>query len=383
MPRQYMRWRRHSRKHGSSARAVMLLQGSSVTPAWCSREICLRRCEALIATATSSSRMRSNGVPLRSWWNCLRRRRCRRFRCRGAAPHRPGCRGHDGHPSSHLGAIGITGTDGKTTTSYLVDHILRSAGAQNWHDRHGCDSHWRSAKSSIHPDKRRLESCDIQRYLRQMVYTSTTWALLEATSHGLAMHRLDHVRFDIGAITNITREHLDFHGSVDNYRRAKAMLLERVAANSGVAVVNADDAGSRAVEHFAAGATIIRYSATGADADLRALDVRATEVGSAFVLDAGPRGRAACTLPPSASSTSRMRSARPGSRLGQASNWMPLPTHWRRRRQFQEEWPGRHRTTIQCRRGLRPYARGDGKNLDAPPGSPPVRASHSGVWQCR
>ena len=75
------------------------------------------------------------------------------------------------------------------------------------------------------------------------------------------------------------------------------MLLERVAQNSGVAVVNADDAGSRAIEHFAAGATIIRYSATGADADLRALDVRATEVGSTFVLDAGPRGRAECTLP--------------------------------------------------------------------------------------
>src|SRR5215203_7225580 len=90
----------------------------------------------------------------------------------------------------------------------------------------------------------------------------------EATSHGLAMHRLDHVCFDIGAVTNITREHLDYHGSVDNYRRAKATLLERVAANEGVAVINADDPGSRAVEQFAAGATMIRYSATGASADL-------------------------------------------------------------------------------------------------------------------
>jgi UDP-N-acetylmuramoyl-L-alanyl-D-glutamate--2,6-diaminopimelate ligase len=111
------------------------------------------------------------------------------------------------------------------------------------------------------------------------------------------MHRLDHVRFDIGAVTNITREHLDFHGSVDNYRRAKALLFERVAANSGVAVVNADDSGSRAIEHIAEGATIIRYSATGADADLRALDVVSSGVGSTFVLDAGARGRAACTLP--------------------------------------------------------------------------------------
>jgi len=111
------------------------------------------------------------------------------------------------------------------------------------------------------------------------------------------MHRLDHVHFDIAAITNITREHLDYHGTIENYRRAKAILLERVAMNSGVAVVNADDTGSRAIEDFAAGATIVRYSSTGADADLRALDVQAGVAGSTFVLDAGDGCRAACQLP--------------------------------------------------------------------------------------
>jgi UDP-N-acetylmuramoyl-L-alanyl-D-glutamate--2,6-diaminopimelate ligase len=65
----------------------------------------------------------------------------------------------------------------------------------------------------------------------------------------------------------------------------------------GVVVVNADDSGSRAIEHVAEGATIIRYSATGAAADLRALDVRSTGIDSAFELDAGAHGRAACTLP--------------------------------------------------------------------------------------
>jgi UDP-N-acetylmuramoyl-L-alanyl-D-glutamate--2,6-diaminopimelate ligase len=130
-----------------------------------------------------------------------------------------------------------------------------------------------------------------------MVDASAAWAVLEATSHGLAMHRLDHVRFDIAAVTNITREHLEFHGTIENYRRAKAILLERVAAASGVAVVNADDAGSRAIEHFAAGARTIRYSAAGADAEVRALDVHSTEVGSQFVLDAGIHGYAECTVP--------------------------------------------------------------------------------------
>jgi UDP-N-acetylmuramoyl-L-alanyl-D-glutamate--2,6-diaminopimelate ligase len=201
-----------------------------------------------------------------------------------------------GHPSGQIGVIGITGTDGKTTTSYLVDHVLRSTGLRT--GMVGTVAIRLGDHEELHPSRQTTpESCDVQRYLRQMVDASLTWATLEATSHGLAMHRLDHVRFDIGAVTNITREHLDFHGSVDNYRRAKALLIERVAANSGLAVLNADDSGSRAIEHVAEGATIIRYSATGADADLRALEVRSSGVGNSFVLDACARGRAACMLP--------------------------------------------------------------------------------------
>jgi UDP-N-acetylmuramoyl-L-alanyl-D-glutamate--2,6-diaminopimelate ligase len=201
-----------------------------------------------------------------------------------------------GHPSRDLGVIGITGTDGKTTTSHLVDHILRSAGART--GMVGTVAIRIGDREELHPSRQTTpESSDIQRYLRRMIEDSVTWAILEATSHGLAMHRLDHVRFDIAAVTNITREHLDFHGTVENYQRAKATLLERVAAESGVAVVNADDAGSREIEHFATSATLIRYSARGANADLRALDVHTSEAGSTFVIDAGSRGRAACTFP--------------------------------------------------------------------------------------
>ena len=200
------------------------------------------------------------------------------------------------HPSLQLGVIGITGTDGKTTTAYLVDHILRSVGTKT--GMVGTVAIRIGDREELHPFRQTTpESSDIQQYLRQMVDASAEWAVLEATSHGLAMHRLDHVRFDIAAVTNITREHLDFHGTVENYRRAKATLLERVAADSGVAVVNADDAGSRAIEHFATGATIIRYSAAGLDAEVRALDVQSTATGSQFVLDAGIRGLAECTLP--------------------------------------------------------------------------------------
>jgi UDP-N-acetylmuramoyl-L-alanyl-D-glutamate--2,6-diaminopimelate ligase len=200
------------------------------------------------------------------------------------------------HPSMQIGVIGITGTDGKTTTSYLVDHILRCAGAGT--GMVGTVAIRIGDREDLHPSRQTTpESSDIQRYLRLMVDASLTWAILEATSHGLAMHRLDHVCFDIGAVTNITREHLDYHGTVDNYRRAKATLLERVAANAGVAVINADDPGSRAVEHFAAGATVIRYSAAGASADVRALEVRTSEAASSFVLESGAHGRVTCTIP--------------------------------------------------------------------------------------
>ncbi|MDF2761302.1 MAG: UDP-N-acetylmuramyl-tripeptide synthetase [Thermomicrobiales bacterium] len=203
---------------------------------------------------------------------------------------------HFDHPSSHLGVIGITGTDGKTTTSYVVDHILRFAGART--GMVGTVAIRVGEREDLHPSRQTTpESSDVQWYLRQMVDAEVSWAILEATSHGLAMHRLDHVHFDIAAVTNITHEHLDYHGTVENYQRAKATLLERVAAESGVVVANADDAGSRAIEHFAMGAKVIRYSANGFDADLRARGVRSTRSGSTFVLDAGAYGSAKCTLP--------------------------------------------------------------------------------------
>jgi len=121
--------------------------------------------------------------------------------------------------------------------------------------------------------------------------------VLEATSHGLATHRLDHVRIRIGAVTNITHEHLDFHGSVAGYRRAKAVLLERVGAEAGVAIINADDPGAQAISAFAGGATIMRYSMTGNDAELRALRIRVDAAGSRFDLDAGPNGQEMVYLP--------------------------------------------------------------------------------------
>ncbi len=201
-----------------------------------------------------------------------------------------------GHPSRDIGVIGITGTDGKTTTSYITDHLLRCAG-----NRTGMigtvairigDHEDRHASRQTTP-----ESSDVQRYLRQMTESAADWCTLEATSHGLAMHRLDHVAFRIGAVTNITHEHLDFHGSLREYRRAKARLLERVAAGGGTVVLNADDEGARSIEPYARGAEIVRFSTLGDVADLRATDYVSDASGSEFTLDAGSVGCTRVKLP--------------------------------------------------------------------------------------
>ncbi|MEZ4561615.1 MAG: UDP-N-acetylmuramoyl-L-alanyl-D-glutamate--2,6-diaminopimelate ligase [Thermomicrobiales bacterium] len=200
------------------------------------------------------------------------------------------------HPSREVGVIGVTGTDGKTTTSFILDHVLRTAGAVT--GLIGTVAVRIGHTEDLHAARQTTpESSDVQRYLRQMVDAGVDWATLEATSHGLAMFRLDHVEFRVGAVTNITHEHLDYHGTVENYRRAKAMLLERVAARGGLVVSNADDAGARAIEGYAGGATLLRYSLDDRPADVRADNLILAGDGSYFTLATREFGIAGVRFP--------------------------------------------------------------------------------------
>ena len=199
-------------------------------------------------------------------------------------------------PSRHIGVIGITGTDGKTTTSFLVDAILRTAGLTT--GLIGTVAIRVGDEEDVHATRQTTpESADIQRLLRLMVDRGIPWATLEATSHGLAMHRLDGTRFRVGAVTNVTREHLDYHATVENYRRAKGILFERVAESGGTAVVNLDDPGAQAMVDFARVANLLTYSAEGRPADLRAVDVVSAGDGSRFLLDCAGRGVVPVELP--------------------------------------------------------------------------------------
>lgn len=186
-----------------------------------------------------------------------------------------------GHPSEKLGVIGITGTDGKTTTSYLTDAILGNSGAIT--GLIGTVS-VKIAEQIVQHETRQTtpESLEIQRLLGEMVEADVQWAILEATSHGLAQHRLDDVAFDIAAVTNITHEHLEFHKTIENYRAAKASLFDRVSETSGRAVVNLDDEGARSVIPHAAGARLLTYSTENSAADLLARDIRIGVDGTSF-----------------------------------------------------------------------------------------------------
>jgi UDP-N-acetylmuramoyl-L-alanyl-D-glutamate--2,6-diaminopimelate ligase len=175
-----------------------------------------------------------------------------------------------GHPSRELDVIGVTGTDGKTTTAYFLDHILRSAGRVT--GMIGTVS-VRIGDETVDHETRQTtpESADIQRLLRRMVTSGVSEAIVEATSHGLDLHRLDHVRFTIGVVTNITQEHLEHHKTREAYWKAKRKLFDWLEEARGVAVINLDDEGARSVVRNRSGPSTheyVAYSLGGGEADL-------------------------------------------------------------------------------------------------------------------
>ena len=149
-------------------------------------------------------------------------------------------------PSRKLVVIGVTGTDGKTTTANLVYHILRTAGlATGMITSVNALIDDRALDTGFHVTT--PEAPDIQRYLAQMADAGLTHMILEATSHGMAQRRAAAVDFDLAAVTNVTHEHLDYHRTYQGYLGAKGLLFEALgdaSAGKGIeklAVLNKDD----------------------------------------------------------------------------------------------------------------------------------------------
>jgi UDP-N-acetylmuramoyl-L-alanyl-D-glutamate--2,6-diaminopimelate ligase len=190
-------------------------------------------------------------------------------------------------PGRKLTVLGVTGTDGKTTTTNLIYQILLAAGIK---------AGMISTVNAVIGDEvldtgfhvTTPDAHDVQRYLAKMVDAGLTHVVLETTSHGWAQYRVDACEFDIGIVTNITHEHMDEHGSYENYRAAKARLFssleitsEKPQGNPRLAVINRDDVKSFEFLNDFIQVKKLNYG-LNENADVRAIDIEYSPSGIRF-----------------------------------------------------------------------------------------------------
>ena len=190
-------------------------------------------------------------------------------------------------PGRKLTVIGVTGTDGKTTTTNLLHRILLAANIK---------AGMISTVNAVIGDEvldtgfhvTTPDAHDVQRYLAKMVAAGLTHVVLETTSHGWSQHRVDACEFDIGIVTNITHEHMNEHGSYENYRAAKARLfssleitLDKPQENPRLGIINRDDKKSFDFLNNLIKVNKLNYG-LNADADVRAVDISYSPSGIHF-----------------------------------------------------------------------------------------------------
>lgn len=172
-----------------------------------------------------------------------------------------------GHPAERMAMLAVTGTNGKTTTTYLLKAMLEGVlGAKVGL----IGTNQNMIGSQILPAHRTTpESWEVQKLLREMADAGCTHVVMEASSHALVLHRLDGIRFKVGIFTNLTQDHLDFHKTMEAYRNAKGRLFHQ----TDTAVLNLDDEAGR---YFAQTVSCpqLTYSETRDSADLTAKNLR-------------------------------------------------------------------------------------------------------------
>lgn len=181
-----------------------------------------------------------------------------------------------GDPSSHLEVCGITGTNGKTTTTYLLDSVLRESGRST-----GLIGtiETRIAGSSRRASRTTPESRDLQETLATMVGEGIAAVSMEVSSHAIDLHRVDAVQFAVAAFTNLSQDHLDYHATLEEYYSVKASFIERAIPTRRV--INVDDAyGRRLAEVLPTPWTV----GTSPDASVRAERVELGPTSSSFAL---------------------------------------------------------------------------------------------------
>lgn len=193
-----------------------------------------------------------------------------------------------GRPADSLRVMGVTGTNGKTTTAFLVKHLLDA-------DQRRCGLigtiKYCVGDREMDAPRTTPESVDLQELLSQMIGAGSKAVAMEVSSHALVQHRARGIGFDTAVFTNLTQDHLDFHKTMDRYFDAKALLFEGVATQKkrGKAIINSDDRyGKFLVERFEKKIPVITYG-MGVHAHFRATDVKFDATGSSFHLSAKGR----------------------------------------------------------------------------------------------
>lgn len=181
----------------------------------------------------------------------------------------------NGNPTAEMKLAGITGTNGKTTTAFLLRDILESAGLPS-----GLMGTVKQVVGGVEEEVVRTtpEAIDLQLSFRRMLEAGDEACVMEVSSHAMVMHRADAIDFDLAVFTNLTQDHLDFHSDMEDYFQAKRLLF---AAGPGASVVNIDDEyGQRLAADF----DCLTYSATGQAADYSAVDVSFDAGGATFLV---------------------------------------------------------------------------------------------------
>lgn len=189
------------------------------------------------------------------------------------------------HPDGALKCIGVTGTNGKTTTTFLARHILESAS-----QRCGLVGTVKYIVGGVERPAPHTtpESLDLQEILAEIRDTGGRAAAIEVSSHALVQQRVRGIEFNAAVFTNLTQDHLDFHGTMDAYFEAKASLFEGLctqATKRGRAIINSDDRyGIRLIEQISKKSKVVTFG-RNVHADYRATSIRIESKGTTFALE--------------------------------------------------------------------------------------------------
>ena len=188
------------------------------------------------------------------------------------------------HPTKQLHLIGITGTNGKTTTSHLIEKIFSDAGKKT-----GLigTMYTKIGDEILETKNTTPESLTLQKTFKSMVDASVEAAVMEVSSHALDLGRVHGCDYNVAVFTNLTQDHLDYHHTMEEYKRAKSLLFSQLGNTYDVkhpkfAVLNADDPASETYKKSTA-AHVITYG-IDQNADIKAIDIEMTSSGTKFIL---------------------------------------------------------------------------------------------------